>query len=228
MAGESARAKARRLRQLTGHGHHVTEGEEATATALMALPPSWVVLDDLDWPGGRFTNIDHVVIGPPGVFVIDTKNWSGRVVVENGVLAEGGHDRNTAVFGAAAAAVSVSRMVPSLRPDYVHGVVCLADAESRASWVDDVLVCPSSQLAEQLTRYEEVLPGGLARAIAVDIGRRLGSPADHPEPEQPRSRNRRPLAATVPAVLALAVAAAMFTQPDMVTSWLDGVVDLVR
>ncbi|MDQ4052139.1 MAG: NERD domain-containing protein [Actinomycetota bacterium] len=212
---------------MTGRGHGATEGEEATAAALMALPPSWVVLDELDWPGRRFTNIDHVVIGPPGVFVIDTKNWSGRVVVENGVLAQSGHDRNTAVWGAAAAAASVSDLVPSLRPDYVHGVVCLADAESRVSWVDGVLVCPSSRLVDQLTRYAEVLPGGLASAIATDVGRRLG-PADRPEPEQASNHNRRPLAAAVPIVLALAMGAALLPQPDMITSLLDDLAGLVR
>jgi len=25
-------------------------------------------------------NLDHVVVGPPGVFVIDTKNWSGGLL----------------------------------------------------------------------------------------------------------------------------------------------------
>jgi hypothetical protein len=35
-----------------------------------------VVVNDVS---KRFGNIDHVVIGPTGVFVIDAKNWTGSV-----------------------------------------------------------------------------------------------------------------------------------------------------
>ena len=38
----------------------------------------FAVLHDRCIPGTR-ANIDHIVISPAGVFVIDTKNWSGRV-----------------------------------------------------------------------------------------------------------------------------------------------------
>ena len=38
----------------------------------------FAVLHDRRIPGTR-ANIDHIVVSPAGVFVIDTKNWSGRV-----------------------------------------------------------------------------------------------------------------------------------------------------
>jgi hypothetical protein len=37
-----------------------------------------VVFHDLAVPGSR-ANVDHLVIGPTGVFVIDSKQWSGSV-----------------------------------------------------------------------------------------------------------------------------------------------------
>ena len=39
-------------------------------------------------------SIDHVVIGPPGVFTINAKNLSGKVAVRDGVLVQKGRRRD--------------------------------------------------------------------------------------------------------------------------------------
>lgn len=53
-------------------------GEAATARLLEGLPaPRWAVMHDLAVPGSR-ANIDHLVIGPTGVWVIDTKTRRGQ------------------------------------------------------------------------------------------------------------------------------------------------------
>ena len=59
---------------------------------------------DVRWPGRRRANLDHVVVGPSGVFVVDTKNWSGRIEVRVGVLRQDGRSREKAVTGVADAA----------------------------------------------------------------------------------------------------------------------------
>ena len=52
-------------------------GEIATARMLDRLPErKWAVMHDLGVPGSR-SNIDHLVIGPTGVWVIDTKTTRG-------------------------------------------------------------------------------------------------------------------------------------------------------
>jgi len=51
------------------------EGEEQVAAVLASLPGCYV-LHDIMLPGAR-GNIDHVVIAPSGVTVIETKNWTG-------------------------------------------------------------------------------------------------------------------------------------------------------
>ena len=57
-------------------------GEAATALELERLPSrSWFVGHDLAIPGSR-ANVDHLVIGPSGVWVIDTKTT--RAVVRAG------------------------------------------------------------------------------------------------------------------------------------------------
>lgn len=54
------------------------EGEEKTERWLSKLPPEYSVLHDLAIPGSK-ANVDHLVIGPTGVFVVDSKNYSGKI-----------------------------------------------------------------------------------------------------------------------------------------------------
>jgi hypothetical protein len=54
-------------------------GERRTARLLGPLERhGWAVLHDLGVPGSR-ANIDHLVIGPGGVFAIDSKQYRGRL-----------------------------------------------------------------------------------------------------------------------------------------------------
>src|SRR6202011_2986290 len=55
-------------------------GEMATADLLGRLPRRWVVLHDRAVPGSR-ANIDHLVIGPKGLWLIDTKVTRARLVI---------------------------------------------------------------------------------------------------------------------------------------------------
>ena len=67
-------------------------GERRTARLLGPLERSgWAVLHDLAIPGSR-ANIDHLVIGPGGVFVIDSKQYRGRLRLDpTGRLWHGGY-----------------------------------------------------------------------------------------------------------------------------------------
>jgi hypothetical protein len=56
------------------------QGERHTARLLRRLPrDGYVVFHDLAVPGNTSANVDHLVIGPTGVFVIDSKQWTGSV-----------------------------------------------------------------------------------------------------------------------------------------------------
>jgi hypothetical protein len=57
-------------------------GERRTARLLSHLEGyGWAVLHDLAVPGSR-ANLDHLVIGPGGVFVIDSKQYRGRLQLD--------------------------------------------------------------------------------------------------------------------------------------------------
>lgn len=56
------------------------EGERQTAKALRRLERAgWTVVHDVQRERG---NIDHIAVGPPGVFMIETKNYTGRISVQ--------------------------------------------------------------------------------------------------------------------------------------------------
>jgi hypothetical protein len=60
------------------------EGEKATAKALRRLiRDGWTVVHDVDVGRG---NLDHILVGPAGVFVLESKNLSGTLAVHGEVL----------------------------------------------------------------------------------------------------------------------------------------------
>ena len=62
-------------------------GEERVAGLLDGLPDGWHVFHDFE-AGGH--HVDHVVVGPAGVFAVETKNWRGKVALEEGeVIVDG-------------------------------------------------------------------------------------------------------------------------------------------
>jgi hypothetical protein len=159
MAGESAREvarqareKAERLNRRAELFEQGAEGEATTARALEALPPGWKVMHDMRWPGRRLANVDHVLIGPSGIFVIDTKNWTGRVTATNGVLRQNGYSREKAVAGAADAALAVAE-VAGPYAGHVHAVICFSGRDDVSAWCRDVAVCCTANLVPMLTNW---------------------------------------------------------------------------
>ncbi len=60
------------------------EGEKRTEKRLRSLEArGWVVAHDLE---AKYGNIDHFVVGPSGVFLLDSKNWGGTVTLEDGIV----------------------------------------------------------------------------------------------------------------------------------------------
>src|SRR5690242_15147101 len=91
--GESARqqAETRRLKReeaerLAAEEKHWTSGkvgEEKTGIVIEKHCPNAVTLHDRCAPGSK-ANIDHIVLVPSGVWVIDSKRVNGRIELTNG------------------------------------------------------------------------------------------------------------------------------------------------
>ncbi|OAR22059.1 NERD nuclease [Streptomyces sp. ERV7] len=72
-----------------------SEGERLVAAQLLVLTErGWRLLVDRRWPGTRAANVDMLLVGPGGVFVIDVKNWRSAPEVSDGKLRAGGEPRD--------------------------------------------------------------------------------------------------------------------------------------
>lgn len=68
-----------------------SEGERRVAAQLLVLTErGWRLLVDRRWPGTRTANVDMLLVGPGGVFVIDVKNWRAAPETSGGKLSAGG------------------------------------------------------------------------------------------------------------------------------------------
>lgn len=183
VAGESARALARRQREKAERlvksaeqYERGADGEEATARALATLPSAeWTVFHDVRWPGRKLANVDHVAVGPGGIFVIDSKNWSGRIEVKESVLRQNGYQRETTVVGAAEAAIAVSLVTPDLPGRLAVPVLCFVRDETVVGWARDVMVCSTSNIAEMLLSRPPVLDEETRRKICLGLDLSLRS-----------------------------------------------------
>ena len=62
-------------------------GEERVSGILKELPDRYHVFNDFI---AGSSHVDHVVVGPAGVFAVETKNWKGVVTIEEGrILIDG-------------------------------------------------------------------------------------------------------------------------------------------
>lgn len=213
-AGDSARQEARRARERAEQLERRVEmfqkgadGEARTAHALEALGSDWMVLHDFRWPGRRLANIDHVVVGPGGIFVIDSKNWSGDVRVTEQVLRQNGRAREKAVASAADAALAVSELAGP-HSEVVRPVLCFTREEPVSGWARDVMVCSTSNLVQMLQSRPRTLGSGqvsdaamrlavsLRDAVSPPIGGREAAPkasgtSTQSRPAHNRSQSRR-------------------------------------
>jgi hypothetical protein len=201
VAGESAREvaarrrdKARRLNKIADAYERGAAGEARTAHALAMLPAAgWFVLHDVRWPGKTFANIDHVVIGPGGVFVIDSKAWSGRVEVRDGVLRQNGYKRVSAVADAAEAARAVAEQVLGLPPYLAKPVLCFVGGHELEGWARDVMVCTPTNLVAMLVSRPPAMDEQAVRRTLLQLQQSLAA-ATSATPRAPSRPKRSGLA----------------------------------
>lgn len=188
MAGESAdevarraREKAERLLKRAEAFEKGATGERLVAAALKQLPSDWFVLNDLHWPGRSRANIDHVVVGPCGVFVIDAKNWSGAVAVKNGVLRQNGYSRMKAVEGALESVQAVAALFDWIPSGYFVPVVCFVGEGSVNATIKGVEVCSLENLPRVLQSRPNALPPETLQFLRFDLDMSTSNATGTPE-----------------------------------------------
>lgn len=98
-------------------------GEELVGATLDQLDDQFRVINDESTGRG---NIDHIVIGPTGIFAIETKAWTGRIWTNGRALMYNGTDTSKTIGQALAEAFVVKdRLAKAGIPRYVQAVICL-------------------------------------------------------------------------------------------------------
>jgi len=67
----------KKLKKASGQYHRGLKGEKSTCLEMLKVSPAYTVFQDIKF--GRKSNIDFVVAGPGGIFIVEVKNHKGRV-----------------------------------------------------------------------------------------------------------------------------------------------------
>ncbi|MDP8904020.1 MAG: NERD domain-containing protein [Chloroflexota bacterium] len=138
------------------------DGEQRTARQLAPLEADgFRMLHDRRIPMGR-ANIDHIVIGPPGVFVIESKSYAGRLRISGREISVHGRRttgwldevRREAVAVEEALAAELARLGIAVQP-----IICVHRAELPwfGSSVDGIAIVSGNGLVSRLRKTKPVL-----------------------------------------------------------------------
>ncbi len=148
-------------------------GEERVSGILETLPDGYHVFNDFVACG---KHVDHVVVGPGGVFSVETKFWRGKVTVEEGRILLDGQlpDRSpvaqanreaTLVRNALAAAGWNGDVTPVLtfasdtfatHRANIKGAVVMNASELKESFASDRVVIPPAELGRLVSLMENM------------------------------------------------------------------------
>jgi len=153
-------------------------GETAVAELLRSLPDDYFLLNDVVLPGHP-GSIDHVVVGPCGVLVIETKNFSGSVEFHGNAWFVNGRRPRSISKQANRATVAVRETLSRVHSDlegsvlrYVDRIALFTNPPSRVQ-VDrsETIVARYSQLLDvvlAIARRRRV-PRGVAAKLAESL-----------------------------------------------------------
>jgi hypothetical protein len=135
-----------------------SDGEKATARQVQPLlTHGWTLFNDIET---EHSNIDHVLVGPAGVFMLESKRLAGQVKVRAGKLVvrwhedpEDGYENDSIAGRARAAAFDLHARLNSVGVDvWVQGVVVLwAQFDQRSIERDKVAWVRGDELAAVLS-----------------------------------------------------------------------------
>ena len=153
------------------------QGEEEVGLFLdRAVGSLGTVLHDRRIPGRR-TNLDHLVVVPSGVWVVDTKRYRGRLeqrqaagwFVSRRILTVGGRDQSRLVTSLNGQRDLVGEVIGPRVP--LRGALCFTGVEvswfARPFLIDGVLVTWPRALAKTLQTTGALTPRAIANVAAT-------------------------------------------------------------
>jgi hypothetical protein len=204
-ASEQSRLAAERIARLKRQLDHAeraaeswgagAEGERRTARQLGELAPrGWFLLHDVHWPGRPLANLDHVLVGPGGVVVVDAKNWTGKVEIRAGILRQNGYSRSPAVEGALGQAAAVAALLEAPHRHLVRSIICMAGQPDFAGTTSSgVEVLGVNKVAARVAALPAVLEPQAVVSLYSHLGQQLTQPPAAPAAHYRADTARNPL-----------------------------------
>ncbi len=184
--GSTAGAIVRRAHQFRTRTRSLKPSGEAERTTASYLDPhsgdGWFVLHGVALPGGA-ASIDHLVVTPAGVFVVESLEWSGPTS-QAGARRIDRHLQRRDLDALLAAVRAVGEILMSVCPDMAvvpKGVISLAGCPSAdESWrAAGVTVVPASRLVRHLTTGPHPYDAERVERLAVALDEGLASGTGH-------------------------------------------------
>ncbi|MCC2333666.1 UvrD-helicase domain-containing protein [Cellulomonas wangsupingiae] len=176
--------------------------EQRTARALAPLAAAgYHLLADRQWPGSRRAQVDLVVVGPGGVFVVDTKAWADVSITEDRIH-RGQEDVTDDLMALADLAYRTEGELAEvgLAPGEVHAVAVLAGRSGVDERVGPVRVLGERDVLRHIARRGSRLGPRQVDAVlarCLEWFRQVGDPAPVsttlPEPVLPAPRGPVPV-----------------------------------
>ena len=140
------------------------DGEVRTGRLLETLEADgFRILHDRKIPGARSANIDHIVIGPPGIYVVETKSYKGSLQIRGNEIFVAGRRKNGWID-------EVSREAAAVR-------TALADELLAHGWTVTPIICvrivSGKDLVKRLRKADPVLSAADVERLAGLASARL-------------------------------------------------------
>lgn len=150
------------------------KGEEWVAHELAFLSSDYAVFNGLRLGGGK-QNFDHIIVGPAGIFVVETKNWKGAVEFRDGKLFAGGKEPSRPpirqVKSATAELVSYLDEADCGELPF-HSVLCFLGTKlpEEIMNVNGVVVCTGPRLVDVLQEtFDEPVPSAKREQVVREL-----------------------------------------------------------
>lgn len=136
-------------------------GEEITALRLAALPGGWIVFH-----APEIAATDHIVIGPTGIFTVETKFWSGKVACRDGHILVNGNEPSRQPLEQARTSARLLSAYLSARTENLPEVVPLVCFASDNLMSPAAGVCNASDIVASLIERPVILTDAQVELIA--------------------------------------------------------------
>jgi len=161
------------------------DGEENVSAAIgPLLDQGWVVMPDRLSPAGG--NLDFLLVGPPGVAIIDAKNWSYPVEVKDSRIFTGRYNRTKELDHLLEQVRMVEGALNELKhPVIVRGILALAgepDRDRAEAVVRGIRTMGANIIAGQLTCVAPAMTGDQVTETAELLTHRFPSASSATQP----------------------------------------------